>query len=271
MPDAEWMVEIPHHFIGSQPLERAISAGEYGVMGRETIARITSRGRLPIVVGGSGLYVRALIEGLSPTPPASPELREQIKYQLATDGFAALYTELQNADPEYASIVSETTPKRLIRALEVQRLTGKSFSGWHREQKPPRWCRPLMIGLERPRAELREIIDLRTRAMVASGWLAEVETLLKIYGTFDHFPPPANEAVGYRLLAEVIKGVRVQSEAIDLIITSTRQFAKRQMTWFRANPETVWLLESGASAPQIWAEQIIELWRSFARTTHEVK
>jgi tRNA dimethylallyltransferase len=158
----------------------------------------------------------------------------------------------------------------LIRALEVQRLSGKSFSNWHRDNQPPPWCNPMIIGLERPRQELREIINLRTRKMIENSWLDEVRELLSHYFTVEDFPPPAREAVGYRLLADVISNKISLEDATVLIVHATRQFAKRQMTWFRANKQTEWLMGYGSDAPMKWATEIVERWGSFDQNLIEV-
>ena len=270
-PPAEWLNEIPHHFVGSHPLDQVITAGEFGKVGREVIEGIVNRRKIPLVIGGSGLFVRSLIRGFAPAPPGSPELRQQLHLELAAGGFQALFTELRNADPDYARLVTESTPKRLIRALEVQRISGKSFSDWHRENQPPPWCKPLIIGLERPRPELREIINRRTREMIVSGWLGEVAELLKRYVSVENFPPPAREAVGYRLLAEVASGKYSLEEATVLIVHATRQFAKRQMTWFRSDKQTEWLMGFGTDAPKNWASLIVERWGSFDENLIEVR
>ncbi len=261
-PAREWLEQVPHHFVGATTLAAPITAGEFGRVGRVKIEEAANRGKIPIVVGGSGLYVRALVQGLAPMPPASTK-RHRLQTELKERGFEALFAELNAADPEYARLVSPTTPKRLIRALEVQRLSGKPFSEWHRKNQPKPWCRPLTIGLERPRRELREIIDRRTRAMIANGWLDEVGKLLSVTSKAEDFPPAAREAVGYRLLAEVLTNKRSLEEATTLIVTATRQFAKRQMTWFRADKTTEWLMGCGSDAPKIWAAEIVERWRSF--------
>ncbi len=270
-PPKEWLDEIPHHFVGTVPLNQTITAGEYGKFAREVCIDIVSRGKTPLVVGGSGLFVRALVDGFAPVPPGSPAIRLEIEQELANGQFESLFAELNDADPEYARLVTRTTPKRLIRALEVQRLSGKSFSAWHRDNQPLEWCNPMMIGLERPRPELRENIGNRTREMIGNGWLREVERLLALYSNIENFPPPAKEAVGYHLLAEVISGIRSLEEATELIIIATRQFAKRQMTWFRANKRTDWLMETGQDAPKRWAAAINERWRCFVQNSLEVR
>lgn len=262
-PDKHWLESVPHHYISSEPPEKYLTAGEFSTSGMQKAFEIAGRGKIPIVVGGSGLYVRSLIQGLAPTPPACPEIRRQINQSLNAGSYNDLFSELERADPEYSSIVRPSTPKRLVRALEVLRITGIPFSEWHRNHRPASWCNKVIMGLERPRGELRELIAQRTRSMINSGWLNEVIELVRHYGDAAHFPATTREAIGYVQLAQVIAGECRLQDAIEIIITATRQFAKRQMTWFKADKQTNWLNGSGSEAPKIWAEEIIRRWRSF--------
>ncbi len=262
-PPKEWRDQIPHHFVSTAPLTHRITAGEFGKSAREIAYDVAGRGKIPLIIGGSGLYVRSLVQGLALAPPSSPEIRQRLQAELKDQGFESLFSELKAVDPQYARLVSATTPKRLIRALEVQRVSGKSLSDWHLESQPAPWCKPLIIGLERARQELREIIDRRVREMIIYGWLKEVKELLSLYSSADNFPPAASEAVGYKLLADVIAGERSLEEATVLIATATKQFAKRQMTWFRADKQTEWLKGFGSDAPKKWATEIAGRWGLF--------
>ncbi len=257
-PSREQLSSVQHHLVGSQPIEDRLTAGDFAANARSIIGGIREHGGLPIVVGGAGLYLRALIDGLANVPPSSPEVRAGIEAEIVDRGYQALREDLAAVDPEYAELVGPRDRKRLVRALEVYRLTNRTSSDWHHDQTRDSWCSPVMFGLERPRPELREIIRQRVESMIAFGWGEEVRGLIE----GDGLPSAALEAVGYHQLARYLDGQLSFDEAKMLAITATRQFAKRQMTWFRADSRIRWLEGTGPDAPHIWADQIMTGWKN---------
>ena len=183
------------------------------------------------VVGGSGLYLRALLEGISPIPPTSPEIRTQLRERLAREGLAALRAELIESDPSTAQRLRPGDTQRTLRALEVLQSTGRTLSSWiaddPRGSVPPASVR---LGLTLPRAVLYDRIAARVRSMIQAGWAEEVEGLL---GQGLSPDLPAFQAIGYRQLAVYLRGEASLEEAVDQIEQATRRYAKRQLTWFR--------------------------------------
>ncbi len=236
-PSPEEMARVKHHLVSVIEPDQLLSAGQFAQMARVVINDMVERGKMPIIVGGSGLYIRALIDGLASIPLPDGELRQQVEREIDERGMEAMLSELQQIDPEYAAKITLSNRKRLTRALEVYRMTGKTFSSYHQPTEP--WCNPVIFGLSRPRAELIKIIEKRVRSMIASGWIEELQLLIDKYG--DDLPRSVTEALGYRDLLPFIQSEKVDIEAtIERIVIATRQFAKRQMTWFRADKRIIW-------------------------------
>jgi len=256
-PSAPELARIRHHFIGILEPHIRISAGEYARLARQVIPEIIDRGKLPLVVGGSGLYIRALVDGLAPLPTPDPELRREIEHRIEMQGMAAMIEELRIVDPEYAEKVGLRDKKRLLRALEVWETTGRPFSEWHGEQPVEPWCLPLFFGVNRPRLALHSLIEARVEQMLESGWIDEAQTLALRYGGMDKLPPTVTEAVGYNEIISYLRNEISLVEAKERIIISTRQYAKRQITWFRADKRIEWFDGSGEDAVQEWAGWII--------------
>jgi len=256
-PSDSELAMVRHHLVGLvSPLKR-LSAGEFAHLAREAVRDIRSRGLIPLVVGGSGLYIKALIDGLAPIPPNNPLLRRELEAEIDGWGMAAMIQRLAEIDPDYALKVGERDRKRLVRALEVWRLTGKSFSEWHQEKPQNGYSQVVFWGLTRPRVELWDMIERRVKSMVAKGWLDEVRDLAERYGGLEHLPLPIKEGLGYRYIAAVLQGQLDLEAAINKIIINTRQFAKRQMTWFKAERRIKWSEQSGPQAVESWAEWCI--------------
>jgi len=257
-PSAEELQTVTHHLLSCIDPDERVSAGEFAVMAREVINDIFDRGKTPLIVGGSGLYIRALIDGLAPIPPADNDLRKSIASRIDERGMEVIIEELRKSDPEYAEKIGVNNSRRLIRALEVYELTGRSFSDWHRDHQVKPWCQPVFFALNRPREELHEVIESRIDGMLDNGWLCEIETLKEHYHGFDNLPPAVTEALGYRELNRYLRNEISLEEARDLIIISTRQFAKRQITWFRGDERYQWLEESGSEAVDRWTEVVLK-------------
>jgi len=260
-PSSQEMKKVKHHFIATIDPHFRISAGEFARIARETIKEIRRRNKVPVIVGGSGLYIRALIDRLVELPEPDRDLREEIERQIEELGMLAMIEELRVVDPEYAQKVGINDRKRLVRAMEVWQSTGKPFSAWHDGQSEEKWCHPLMFGIDRPRSELHELIARRIDQMLEDGWIDEVNSLVTHYGDFEKLPPAVSEAVGYSELVAYLRNEISLSDAKERILISTRQFAKRQMTWFRADKRIEWYECSGKQAAFRWSESIIETLR----------
>jgi len=257
-PSKEELTRVPHHLISIIAPDQRLSAGEFARMAHDAIRDVRERGKVPIVVGGSGLYIRALIDGLAPIPPVDLELRASISSEIDRCGMTEMIAELTKIDPEYANKVGINDRKRLIRAIEVWRMTGQSFTDWHRETDNKQRYKPYFYGLIRPRPELLEIIERRVRGMITVGWVQEILRLADDYDGLDNLPSVVSEGLGYRNIIAYIKGEIHFENMIEKIVISTRQFAKRQMTWFQSDERIVWREESGDEAVRRWVEWLKE-------------
>ncbi len=257
-PAAAELDRVPHHFVGEISPGDEFNAGVFGIRGREVIAGILSRGHVPLVVGGSGLYIRSLVDGLFDGPAAVDEVREDLEEQLERRGPAALLEDLRKVDPVAAGRLTITTPRRITRALEVHRLSGRPIS----ELQNAKIDIPfnfLMVGLDWPRPVLYDRINRRVIAMVNAGLVEETRRLLDLgYAPGLRSTP----TVGYREAMAYLEGSLSHSAMIGLIQMNTRRFAKRQLTWFRRDGRIRWFsVTSGEEFPRI-AEDVVTLFRS---------
>ena len=222
-PNAEDLGRIPHHLYGTVPVSEEMDAGKFERAALAAIAEVQSRGKLPIVCGGSGLYIKALTHGLSPLPPGDPELRRQLEL-LSVDELA---DRLLKLDPGSAAQLNLTNPRHVTRALEICLLTGQPASELKQSWAMPR---PGVRGvfLDLPRDILYDRINARTHAMVAAGVLAEVAALddLELSAT-------ASKAIGLWEFRAVLDEATSLQEAIASVQQTTRHYAKRQATWFK--------------------------------------
>ncbi len=238
-PTAEERARVPHHLIGVVPPETRFSVARYLELARACLADIAHRGRLALVVGGSGLYVRALTDGLAPLPPVRSELRAELE---ALD-LAALCARLHAVDPAGAESVDRHNPRRLIRAIEIVQTTGRPLAEhrteWKRESAPGESSvRGFFVGCARP--ELHARIVRRTAAMFARGVVDEVRAF-----PAERIGPTLGQALGLRELQAVGRGELSVAAARERLEVGTRQYAKRQITWFRRDGAlTPWPLES---------------------------
>lgn len=253
-PTAEERARVPHHLLDILEPWQRYSAGDFARRAREAIADIRSRGKRPLVVGGSGLYLRALFEGISPIPPGDPALRRQLRQRLEDEGLPALVAELESRDPATVARLAAGDSQRILRALEVVMVSGVPLSRWiERQPFGDQRLSAMKIGLTLPRAILYDLIAVRVTRMVNHGWLEEVQRLLSSGLTQSL---PAFQAIGYRQLAGHLQGESSLSEAAEEITRQTRRFAKRQETWFRKEPEVVWVT---AGPPDELTPRILEL------------
>jgi tRNA dimethylallyltransferase len=237
-PSAADRARVPHHLVDILEPDELYSAGEFARRARAAIVEIEMRGRTPIVVGGSGLYLRALLRGLSPLPPGDPEVRAALRSRLEAEGLAALREELARIDPKTAARLTAGDTQRVLRALEVECVTGRPLSAWLDEQPfGTQAIAAVQIGLTLPRSILYDRIAGRVVWMMEAGWLGEVAGLLQL-GLSPRLP--AFQAIGYRQLVRHLEGDGSLEQAIAEIVRETRRFAKRQETWFRKEPDVTW-------------------------------
>ena len=233
---------IPHHGVDILEPDAPFSVANFTAMAGRLEREIAGRGHLPILVGGTGLYVQSFLYGVRFTEEKAPAgLREQLAEELAQKGGAALYAELQQVDPEAAAVIHPNNQVRVLRALEHYRATGKKLSEQKAASLPPeRPYRSLILGLDFPdRAALYRRIDLRVDEMVRQGLLEEVQALLAA-----GLPPTATawQAIGYKQFLAAADGRCTVTEAIEEVKLRSRQYAKRQLTWLRRNPDIHWIL-----------------------------
>jgi tRNA dimethylallyltransferase len=224
---------VPHHCVDLVDPGEPFDVARFRVAAAGAIAAIAARGRVPIVVGGTGLYVRALLRGLCPAPPRAPALRAELEAALAAEGSGALHRRLAAVDPAAAARVAPRDTVRIVRALEVALATGVPLSRWQAEHGfAERPYEALVLGLARPMPELDARIEARANAMVAAGFLDEVRALAARGVVVD--------AVGYREMLACVEGRTDVATAVAATVRATRRFAKRQRTWFRREPGVVW-------------------------------
>ena len=230
---------VPHHLLSIINPDEEFSAAQFKKRAGQAIHDITARGLTPLVVGGTGLYIRALTRGLCAAPGKSEELRHELKHKAQTEGKDALFKLLQKKDPLSAQRISPNDTVRIIRALEVWYLTGVPISDHHRShgfQESP--YETLKIGLHRDRKELYQRIEQRVDRMIADGLREEVTSVLNR----GHAPQVKSlQSIGYKQMVSFIQGLSSWDEAVSQIKKATKRLAKRQLTWFRHDPEIVWI------------------------------
>jgi len=245
-PSVEERERVRHHLIDVVTLKEGFDAAQFVLLAGLAAQEIQARGRRPIFCGGTGLYFKAYLEGLGPAPPRDAHIRGELE---ATP-LARLLEELEKRDPTAFSVMDRRNPRRVIRALEVIRLTGQPFSAQRAQWSDAGRPGAGMIGLTRPMGELAQRIDQRVEQMFRQGLVAETESLLA-QGLADN--PTALQALGYRQVEEHLRGKRGLAETIELVKIRTRQFAKRQLTWFRRQISLEWITLCDASPHPDWA------------------
>lgn len=252
-PTPDEQARIPHHLIDLCDPDRPLTLAEYQRLAYAAIDAIHQRGRLPFLVGGTALYVRAVVEGLRiPEAPPDPALRAALEAQLAAEGREALFRRLQTVDPATAATIDRNNPRRLLRALEIVLTTGRSKVELEGAAPPPYAL--LQIGLDRPRPSLYARIDQRVEAMIAEGLVEETQRLLEA----GYAPTlPAMTSIGYREITAYLRGEMTLEAAVARIKTETHRYVRHQATWFRRMPNVLWfnLDEPGAEAK---IEQVIQ-------------
>jgi tRNA dimethylallyltransferase len=238
-PSREERRRVPHHLVDILDPRERFSAGEFARRARAALAEIAARGRPAIVVGGSGLYLRALWAGLAAIPDVDESARRELEGRLRSEGLPILRRELLAVDPATAARIGRNDTQRILRALTVALSTGKPLSAWltdaATENPAPKMRR---FGLTLPRAVLYDRIAARVQRMTDGGWLSEVRGLLTAGVSRD---APALQAIGYSDWIRYLDGETSSRETVDAIVRATRRYAKRQETWFRREPEIEWL------------------------------
>jgi tRNA dimethylallyltransferase len=234
--------QVPHHLIDIRNPDEPYTAGDYGREARESLTGIRERGNLPIVTGGTGLYLRALLDGLFSGPARSESLRERLRNKEARHGTGTLHRLLTRLDPTSAAQMHANDLPKIIRALEVPLLTRRTISAAHQDGRDPlTGYRILRIGLEPPRAHLYERINLRAAAMFENGLVEETQQLVERY-SYECRPL---QSLGYAQALAVLRNEITRDEAVMQAQQGHRNYAKRQLTWFRREPEVHWLKGCG--------------------------
>jgi tRNA dimethylallyltransferase len=236
-PSLEERARASHHLIDVADPPEVYDAARYCREGREVLDDLRRRGVPPLVVGGTGLYLKALLRGLFAEGEPAPGVRDRVRRELGALGLPALYQRLLHLDPATAARLHPHDTYRIVRALEVMEATGRPLSEFiaaHRFQDAP--YEVLKLGLALSREELYRRIEVRVELMLEAGWLEEVEGLLSRY------PPTLKplQALGYRHLINYLTGRWSWEEALTLLTRDTRRYAKRQLTWFSSDPEVRW-------------------------------
>ena len=245
-PTVEERQGVVHHLMDVLEASEAATAGGYRDLALVVLGEMRERGRLPILTVGTGLYMRALLEGLADLPLRSEELRERLRASSKKHDGMHLHRVLRRMDPEAATKIAPTDEQKLIRAIEVCILTRKPISEVHRTgRRPLKGWRTLKIGLMPSRELLHERIDARTDAMIERGWLAEVRGLLEA-GIAEN--AKIFDFIGYREMLGVVRGDLTMEKARAAIQLATRQYGKRQMTWFRRDKSIRWFTGPGDDA-----------------------
>ncbi|MEO6531928.1 MAG: tRNA (adenosine(37)-N6)-dimethylallyltransferase MiaA [Specibacter sp.] len=243
---------IPHHLMDFLTVREDTTVATFQDLARAAVADVRSRGKLPILVGGSGLYVRSAMDVLE-FPGTDPDVRSALEAELERGGLATLAARLAQVDPVSAARISDG--KRVVRALEVHELTGRPFSSFMPEREY--FSPSVQIGLNGDRADLHQRLADRVHGMVAHGLLDEVQALIP-QGLREG--RTAQKALGYQQFLRVLDGESTVAAASEETIVATRQFARRQLTWFRADPRVQWLdwaqADLGTAAAQIVARTI---------------
>jgi tRNA dimethylallyltransferase len=238
---------LPHHMLDLRNPGEDYSAGDYQRDARAALERVRSAGHIPFVVGGTGFYLRALIDGFFAGPSRSETLRNRLQRIAGKGKTSLLHKALSRVDSESAGRIEKADAARLIRAYEVYLLTGKPMGWWRSQPRQAlqdyRW---LKLGISHPRALLYQKINQRVYDMFAAGFVEEVRSLIERYPRQCH----AFKAIGYRQIADYLDGKVTLEHAVESTQRESRRYAKRQLTWFRSDPDIVWL-DGSASEEQL--------------------
>jgi tRNA dimethylallyltransferase len=249
-PTDQQLALVKHHFIGNLSLTEDYNVSRYEQEVLSILPDLFAKRTVVVMTGGSGLYIKAVCDGIDDLPDADPLLRESLQVKLESEGLPSLRGMLQKLDPEYYQIVDPANPTRIIRALEVCLTTGKPYSGFRRQEPAKRDFRILKIGLDLPREELHRNINKRVDQMMAEGLEQEARELYTMRQL------NALNTVGYRELFDYFEGKCMLPEAIEKIKTNTRRYARRQLTWFHKDPDFTWMAPESEILLRFLAERL---------------
>lgn len=236
-PSLDERKQIPHHLIDVAEFGEVFDAAQFTQLADQTISEIVSRGKIPLISGGTGLYIKALLHGFMEAPKRDGDFRKTLEERIKTEGLNSLYEELQKIDPTRASEIHANDTHRIIRALEIFHLSGEKPSDLAKiHQFQERKYNALKIGISPEREELYRRIDQRVLSMLNHGWVEEVKNLMKKYDLIQG----RTQTIGYPTLARYVNGEIFINDAIQEIQQETRNLAKRQLAWFRADKEIQW-------------------------------
>ncbi len=253
-PTSAQRLQVPHHFVDELPPTVRFSAGDFGIRARRVIKDILAAGRTPMVVGGSGLYVRAVMDGFFEGKSWDPELRKQLSDRADRERLETLYQEVIDNDPDAAATIMPNDRKRILRALEIMELTGQPMTKVWRECQPPPPFQGIWCGITMARQELYQRINQRVLDMIEQGLVAEVEALLD-----DGVDPSVNamHSVGYSEVVQFLRGDIGYDEMVESIQQNTRRFAKRQWSWFRRDDRIQWFTRLPDQDAKTVADEVI--------------
>lgn len=234
-PDAEQLQRVEHHFIASHDLKQEFNCGAYETEALAKLEELYRKHDVVVAVGGSGLYIKALCEGMDSLPEAEPELREELARRLRSEGLESLCEELRQRDPAYYEEVDRNNPARVLRALEVCISTGLPYSSMRTGEKRQRPFNIIKLGIDMERERLYERINRRVDVMMQMGLEQEARAVYHLREL------NSLQTVGYREMFDYFDGTISRDEAIELIKRNSRRYAKRQMTWFRRDEEIKWV------------------------------
>ena len=257
-PTAEELDGQPYHLIDHVEPGDQYHLGRFVTEATELIDKIRSSGKQPIVCGGTGLYIKGMLYGVFSNGEAAPEVREQLEQRRHDEGLSSLYSELEQVDPALASLYGPNDRQRIIRALEVYHSTGKPLSSMHQQNLEKPLHEHRLYVLSRPRPQLYDRINNRVELMVQEGLRDEVRTYLA--GGWSH-DNPAIKALGYRELIAAEKGELPLEAALQAMKQKSRNYAKRQETWFRSMKNSIWINCEELSATQI-TDTILADWKN---------
>ena len=255
-PSPEVRSKAPHHLIDIAAPDEVFSAAEFKRRAETIIKRIQEKNKLPLLVGGSGLYIRAVVDGIFAGPGRDQNLRARLREKEGREGRGSLYQELRRIDPVAASHLHSHDERRVIRALEVYYLSGRPISSHQRETPYSPLPQTVMVGLRMERKALYQLINRRVDAMMEEGLLGEVERLLDKGYDEDL---PSMEGLGYRQIIGYLKGKYSREEAVQLMKRDTRRFAKHQLSWFNKDSRIIWLEREKFPTSGEASQKIIEI------------
>jgi tRNA dimethylallyltransferase len=266
-PTAEERARLPHHLLDVVWPDESYTLAEYQADANTTIARIAASGALPLLVGGTGLYIRAVVDGLAiPQVPPNPTLRAELEAEVAASGPAVLHQRLAALDPVTAATIDANNPRRLIRALEICLTTGRPLSEQRGRRATP--YRPLLLGLNMERGALYARADVRIETMLAAGLVEETRGLL-VRGYVPTLP--SMSSLGYREMTAYLRGELILAAAVEQLKSATHAYIRRQLTWFRPDARITWL-DAGGSPGALVARalMLVRPWlEQFKLSVHE--